>query len=86
MSPTVSRPREEVLADLQNTRTRLEALEQELASLAPPLDSFPSPQPPPGASVTQQRHPLSLREYRRYGRQMILPSVGLEGASEAARE
>lgn len=27
---------------------------------------------------------MSLREYQRYGRQMILPSVGLEGASSVS--
>lgn len=28
---------------------------------------------------TQQKWPLSLEEYKRYGRQMIVPSVGIKG-------
>jgi adenylyltransferase and sulfurtransferase len=84
MTSIPSRSRSEVLAELQDTRNRLQALEKELASLPPALDPSPTPQPPPAASVPQPELPLSLREYRRYGRQMILPSVGLEGASASS--
>ncbi|ORY54469.1 hypothetical protein BCR35DRAFT_296691 [Leucosporidium creatinivorum] len=85
MTSTIPRPRAEVLADLEDTRARLQCLEKELASLPPALDPSPSPQPPAAAAVPQQQHPLSLREYKRYGRQMILPSLGLEGQLKLKR-
>jgi len=32
-----------------------------------------------GGLVTKTKWPLTAEEYRRYGRQMIVPSVGIEG-------
>ena len=31
------------------------------------------------APVTQSKWPLSAEEYKRYGRQMIVPSIGIQG-------
>lgn len=44
----------------------------------PPISSLPSP-PGPRTSSTEDDRPLDLEEYKRYGRQMIVSSIGLEG-------
>lgn len=69
----MARSREAVLDELSNTRARLLELEEELAAL-------------PSASLPAAGPSLNLREYRRYGRQMILSEVGLPGASSARKE
>ncbi|GAA5830373.1 hypothetical protein JCM3766R1_002697 [Sporobolomyces carnicolor] len=81
-----SRTRAEVLSDLSSARVRIAQLEAELASLS----SSPSSLDPSSATATRSDHapssgqprtewPLSLREYKRYGRQMLITPVGLPG-------
>ncbi|KAI9796298.1 MAG: Urmylation protein [Piccolia ochrophora] len=48
----------------------------------PPTTLSQREQPAPPSSTAADgasRHPLSLEEYKRYGRQMIMPEVGLQG-------
>lgn len=48
-----------------------------LAALSPEAQQTPAGRPQP--QTTQGRWPLESEEYKRYGRQMILPEVGLHG-------
>ncbi|GAA6006854.1 hypothetical protein JCM11491_003206 [Sporobolomyces phaffii] len=82
MAAAVARPRSEIESDLALARSRLAELERELAAVSSrtpsPAAAAPSDDPPrPRRGRTE--YPLSLREYERYGRQMLLPQVGLPG-------
>ncbi|GAA5842949.1 hypothetical protein JCM9279_004039 [Rhodotorula babjevae] len=87
MAGTTSRTRSQVEAELVQARARVAHLEDELrttSSTGPPSTSSSSlastSSPPDDASTsTASTLSLSLREYRRYGRQMMLPQVGLPG-------
>ncbi|GAA6017269.1 hypothetical protein JCM10207_003672 [Rhodosporidiobolus poonsookiae] len=99
MSPPPPRHRTAVLADLEEARLRVEKLEAELAGLsteeAPTPSSSSRPNPPssaPGQPADEQDSthaprdwPLSLREYKRYGRQMMLSGIGLPGQLKLKR-
>ncbi|GAA6062530.1 hypothetical protein JCM10212_001580 [Sporobolomyces blumeae] len=83
-----SRTRTSILADIEAAKLRLAQLEQELLSLpdlAPPSPTRPAratPSPSDDAALDRGARwewPLSLREYKRYGRQMLISPVGLPG-------
>lgn len=62
--------------ELRRLKEQLAAVEaQEVGDLRGlSLQDGPSP-------VTQGRWPLSSEEYKRYGRQMIVPNIGIQGSS-----
>ncbi|CDZ97135.1 molybdenum cofactor synthesis 3 [Phaffia rhodozyma] len=66
---TNTRTLEKVQAEIAGLQTRLEALRLEAEALSGPS----------GLTKKQTGLPLELIEYKRYGRQMILPGVGLSG-------
>ena len=49
------------------------------ASPPPSRDDFASGHPKELPDIRTTRLPLDLEEYKRYGRQIIVPSFGLEG-------
>lgn len=61
--------------DLQNMKSRLASIEAESSRRASALTIKPNSI---GAN-DYQKWPLSPEEYKRYGRQMIVPNVGLKG-------
>jgi hypothetical protein len=61
-----SRRRAAVEAEIAKLKWRLQGLEEELSIL-------------PSESEAQSDLPMELIEYQRYGRQMILDGLGLEG-------
>ena len=58
-------------------QTRIEALRAELSSLEAELERLDDAEQ---EARTPAHLPLRLDEYKRYGRQMILPGFGLPGA------
>lgn len=66
---TTERTRSQVTSELAAAREQVDRLESELSALK-------EEEPTASRSATL---PLSLREYRRYGRQMILSEIGLPG-------
>ena len=67
------------------TEEELRRLKEQLASVeaqgsvqgvATELDGLSLREPRP---VTQGKWPLSAAEYKRYGRQMIVPNIGIQG-------
>lgn len=64
----------ETEAQLKRLKDQLSQVEAALAAESvngPPLD---------GSPVTEgTKWPLSAEEYKRYGRQMIVPSIGIQG-------
>lgn len=80
--------REELLAELEQARQRVQQLEAALdkVTLAKPPVSSSTPSATARADDTatpskrtRREWPLGLREYMRYGRQMMLPQIGLAG-------
>lgn len=67
----VDRTRSEVLAELATARSLVQKLEDELISISEDQSTAPI--------ASGRALPLSLREYQRYGRQMILTEIGLPG-------
>jgi adenylyltransferase/sulfurtransferase len=59
-------------------KKRLAALEAELGSYRNGAAGHTTPTPP--LCETTKEINLSLEEYKRYGRQMILPEIGYSGA------
>lgn len=70
-SSMVGRTRLEVLAELSTARSLVQQLEDELISIQ---EDKPTASIPSNSALS-----LSLREYQRYGRQMILTEIGLPG-------
>lgn len=64
----MTRTRADILRDIDLARHKLHDLEIELAQ-----HGLSSP------NLAHDSHELSLHEYQRYGRQMILNSIGLQG-------
>jgi adenylyltransferase/sulfurtransferase len=68
-------------SQIATTEEELRRLREQLAAVeakeAEDLNQL-SLQEKPGL-VTQGKWPLELEEYRRYGRQMIVPNVGIQG-------
>jgi adenylyltransferase/sulfurtransferase len=62
-------------------RHRIHTLESELADLKRQLLETKAAEVPndPGASVGEWTWPLDSEEYQRYGRQMIMRDIGLQG-------
>ncbi|GAA5822573.1 hypothetical protein JCM5353_005485 [Sporobolomyces roseus] len=86
MAARPARTRSDILEDIQQARTRLDQLETELASL--PSSSSSANQSIPSTTASNRVEaarksekvlPLSLREYKRYGRQMLINPIGLPG-------
>jgi adenylyltransferase/sulfurtransferase len=84
--------RSELLRELAEARARVAQLEQQLAALAAPdalseqstSTTTPADNETSGGNAakrTRKQWPLSLREYKRYGRQMLVSQVGLPGPS-----
>lgn len=69
---------EKRLSDLQK---RLRDAEQSVISDGDARVAQPNlaPVPLPDNESTTAPRPLELEEYKRYGRQMIVPSIGIEG-------
>ena len=74
--------------EIQSLRTQISDLEHTIPAIKDELIraeaacSHPCPNTPPEAASAgsqQDVYPLSSDEYTRYGRQMIVPEVGLEG-------
>lgn len=61
----MTQSRQELLAELERARKRVEKLERKLEH---------------DESMSEERDELSRDEFLQFGRQMILPSVGLPGA------
>lgn len=75
----------EVESQLTFLKLQLTKLEQSaLSNPAPPFLSASQPNVPPDRPIASTargdwRWPLDAEEYKRYGRQMIVPEIGLEG-------
>lgn len=63
-------------------RARIVALEEELAETRQKLKDIERPSN--GPQTDEYQLPLSLHEYRRYGRQMILDGFGLPCVSDCS--
>ncbi|KAI5287037.1 Urmylation protein [Ascosphaera acerosa] len=82
----LAQSRETLQRQIAAAEEQLARLRTELARTEQELELEPAA-PPPVAAVAEPAHdpraagqlPLSLEEYRRYGRQMILPAIGLPG-------
>ncbi|GAA5970261.1 hypothetical protein JCM3765_000975 [Sporobolomyces pararoseus] len=80
-----SRSRSEILSEISQAQSRLAQLEAELASLPTSssqnlsISSSVTPNGTGTVAAGKQEWPLSLREYKRYGRQMLINPVGLPG-------
>lgn len=66
--------REEIEAEIAKTQDRLLQLQSQLQLIQQPSSSEKF------STTTTQLTPLSLNDYLRYGRQMILPQFGLSGS------
>ena len=63
---------------------RIEAIESQLSELREELKKLDNPtnhacMPVTTSLAAETKWPLDADEYRRYGRQMIIPEIGLEG-------
>lgn len=67
---------ESLRAQIEATEEQLRKLKEQLADLE---DQNTSQNVQESDPVTQRKWPLSLEEYKRYGRQMIVPSIGNQG-------
>jgi adenylyltransferase/sulfurtransferase len=67
---------ESLIARIQAQQREIESLKSQLALQAAP--SVASSRAAPESS-TNRPWPLQADEYKRYGRQMILPNIGLQG-------
>ncbi|KAH8602616.1 hypothetical protein B0O99DRAFT_498519 [Bisporella sp. PMI_857] len=61
---------------IQDTEEQLHALRDQLAQLEAYNSTESATQ---DLSISETKWPLSSEEYRRYGRQMIVPSIGIQG-------
>ncbi|KAK4053983.1 hypothetical protein OIO90_003628 [Microbotryomycetes sp. JL221] len=79
----MARAHEDTLRELEQARSRIDDLEAKLARLSMAESTLSSSVDACIGSSNgvsgQQKRPMSLREYQRYGRQMILSNVGLQG-------
>ncbi|KAL8665838.1 MAG: hypothetical protein Q9202_001960 [Teloschistes flavicans] len=73
-------------ANLSKPQSQPGTLSQADGPVRPPAESFitppssqPQPKPPSSHSNATTKWPLQPREYQKYGRQMILPQIGLQG-------
>ncbi|GAA5902087.1 HesA/MoeB/ThiF family protein [Sporobolomyces salmoneus] len=86
-SPPQSRTRDDILSEITSAKARLAQLEAELASFSSDSTSSKnhetaSTYTPNGTEIirgSRKEWPLSLREYKRYGRQMLINPIGLPG-------
>ncbi|GAA5916263.1 HesA/MoeB/ThiF family protein [Sporobolomyces salmoneus] len=88
-----SRTRHDILSEITSAKARLAQLEAELASFSSNSTSSKnsetaSTSTPNGTETirgSQKEWPLSLREYKRYGRQMLINPIGLPGQLKLKR-
>lgn len=73
-------------AQIVATEAQLERLKHDLANAeaAAKSEADPTGKPLEGQHDTGTRWPLLQEEYKRYGRQMIVPQIGLRGSSDCA--
>ena len=71
--------------ELKILKEKLAALEDSnyQKSLEPASHDFP-PREEKESTVPSRKWPLSSEEYMRYGRQMIIPNIGLQGKSSSS--
>jgi adenylyltransferase and sulfurtransferase len=67
---------ESLIARIQAQQREIESLKSQLAGQAAPSAASSRAA---HESTTKRSWPLQADEYRRYGRQMILPNIGLQG-------
>ena len=63
------------------TEKQLNKLKEQLANVEAQLDVRNIQQEETASPVTPAKWPLSSEEYKRYGRQMIVPNIGIKGWS-----
>jgi adenylyltransferase/sulfurtransferase len=68
---------EALRAQIAATESQLQTLKSQLAEIEEKENAETNGTDP----VTQSKWPLSQEEYKRYGRQMIVPGVGIQGLS-----
>ena len=79
---SVSQRAEALKLQIASTETQLANLKAQLASIEEPNSHNP---PSPATenltiqSQTKSKWPLTSEEYQRYGRQMIVPKIGIQG-------
>lgn len=78
------RDKETVLAEIATSELRLERLRQELAEIEVQdsknvANEENTAENEQAAARISSRWPLPSETYRRYGRQMIMPEIGLKG-------
>lgn len=78
------RTKEAILADISAYELRVEQLKQELAEIeAGDLEKVAEEKNTDDVkqaeSSASSRWPLPIGDYKRYGRQMIMPEIGLKG-------
>lgn len=69
---------------ITDTEKELKILKEQLANIEARDDTVQKAEYVCDSSVgpvTQGKWPLSAEEYKRYGRQMIVPSIGIKGQS-----
>lgn len=73
-------------ANIPKTHNQAESSSQTHASVRLPAESLitppssqPQPKPPPPQPNGTTKWPLQPREYQKYGRQLVLPQIGLQG-------
>lgn len=77
------------MKEMDDLRQRIAATEAQLASLKEDLAALEQKSNAAenvegvyngkGVTKTDRKWPLSLEEYKRYGRQMVVPQVGIQG-------
>lgn len=74
---------ERLRQEISTTETQLARLKEELAVLEQNSTSAEDTRESgdgDGTDRPERKWPLSLEEYKRYGRQMIVPQLGIQGA------
>lgn len=66
-------------AENEALKKRISELEAQLASRSNDASVISQQSYPPPNAASKGEVKLSLEEYKRYGRQMILPEIGIEG-------
>ncbi len=61
------------------TEKELNKLKEQLASIEAKVESRSSTTDDESGAASKTKWPLSAEEYLRYGRQMIVPSIGIQG-------
>lgn len=79
MEPARARA-EQLREHIRKAENELQALREQLAQVEAEQDNPEAPtQSPPPPETAAWKWPLKAQEYERYGRQLILPHVGIHG-------